>query len=267
MQRGSAILAGSVAALVIASASAAAATLDVKGVEVTKGESELSFDAAPQRGFPVNSDFLRQSYETSYSYGITSWFKLGAKIGFEQPDGGKLDASYAVLETQAVLINPSPARIGLAWYTGFEVGLNRDASEVLTVGPLVSLSFSKETTLLLNPLFQKSWDPSTPGVDFNYAWQLKRTINDNVAVGLEGYGVIPDVGNAPSVDFQEHRLGPVLFLSHETGGGDSGRPMKLGSTAEPDKGGGKVELQIGVLFGFTDATPDATGRAKLAFTW
>ncbi|HEX4893893.1 MAG TPA: hypothetical protein VFV47_11435 [Hyphomicrobiaceae bacterium] len=267
MQRSSAMLAGIVATLTIAIAPAAAGTFDVKGVEVTKGESELSFDTAWQRGFPVNSDFVRQSHETSYSYGITTWFKLGAKIGFEQPDGEKLDASYAVVEAQAVLINPSPTRIGVAWFTGFEVGLKQDASESLTFGPLLALSLSKDTTLLLNPLFQKSWDPSTPGVDFNYAWQVKRTINDNVAIGLEGYGVIPDIGNAPSADFQEHRLGPVLFLSHETGGGDRGGSMKLGSKAEPDKGGGKVELQVGVLFGFTDATPDTTGRAKLAFTW
>lgn len=256
-----------VLAVVLATTCAGAGTFDVKGVEVTKGESELSLDAAWQRGFPVNSDFVRHTYETSLGYGITSWFKLGAKIGFEHPDGGKLDASYAVLETQAVLINPASTRIGLAWYTGFEVGLKQDASEALTFGPLLALSLSKGTTLLLNPLFQKSWNPSMPGVDFNYAWQLKRTISDNVAVGLEGYGVIPDVGNAPSVDFQEHRLGPVLFLSHEMGGGDRGGPMKLGATTEPDKGGGKVELQIGVLFGFTDATPDATGRAKLAITW
>jgi hypothetical protein len=75
--------------------------------------------------------------------------------------------------------------------------LAQSASDVMTLGPLISIAFAKELALTLNPLFQKSWDPSAPGIDFNYAWQLKRTINDNVALRLEGYGTIPDLGNWP----------------------------------------------------------------------
>jgi hypothetical protein len=44
--------------------------------------------------------------------------------------------------------------------------------------------------------------------------------------------------------------------------------MKLGSDAlTAGQGNSKIELQLGVLFGFTDATADTTGRAKLALTW
>ena len=249
---------------------ACAGTFDVKGVEVTKGESEIAFGAAVQRGFPVNSDFIRQSYEASYGYGLTSWFKAGVKIGFEQPDHEQLEATYAGVEAQAVLLDPGKAPIGLAWFTGVDFGLPSGESDVATFGPLVSFNLAKDLVVTLNPLFQKSWDPSTPGVDFNYAWQIKRTINDNVAIGAEGYGLVPDIGNAPSVDFQEHRAGPVLYLSHELAGGN-GKPgaMKVGGNGngEAKDGGAKIELQLGVLFGFTEATADTTGRAKLAITW
>lgn len=132
-------------------------------------------------------------------------------------------------------------------------------------GPLVSLELAKGLDLTLNPLFETSWDSDASGIGFNYAWQLKREMSDNVAIGVEGYGVIPDIGNAPSVAFQEHRAGPVIYLSHEVAGG-GGSTMKLGTNAADGKGA-KVDLQLGVLFGFTDATANTTGRAKLAVTW
>ena len=45
--------------------------------------------------------------------------------------------------------------------------------------------------------------------------------------------------------------------------------MKLGLGGEPGKGGSsaKLELQLGVLFGLTDATADTTVRAKAGITW
>jgi hypothetical protein len=235
---------------------AVAGTFDGKGVEVTRGESEVAVGAAWQHGFPVNSDHLRQNYEVSYAYGLASWFKAGMKLGFEQPDNEKVESTYAGVEAQAVLINPSTARFGLAWYTGVDFGLAPGASDVLTLGPLISIALAKELALTLNPLFQKSWDSSTPGIDFNYAWQLKRTINDNVAIGLEGYGTIAHLGNWPSVTFQEHRVGPVLILAHELGGAGGSGLMRLGSGAlTPGQDKTKIELQLGVLFGADEAEP------------
>ncbi|MEZ5851352.1 MAG: hypothetical protein R3D68_11960 [Hyphomicrobiaceae bacterium] len=237
-------------ALVVSVPEAQAGTFDVKGVEVTKGESEIAVGAAWQRGFPVNSDFVGQSYEIGYGYGVTNWFKAGLKIGFEQPLAQRLEATVFGLEGQAVIVDPDKSRIGLAWYTGLDIGLKSDESEVLTFGPLISVKLADKLALTLNPLLQKSWAPSTSGIDFNYAWQIKRALAEAIALGAEGYGVIPDIGNAPGSDSQEHRLGPVLYLS----GGDG-------------KDGPKVEFQIGVLFGMTEATADTTGRAKMAITW
>ncbi len=243
------VVAAGLGALSVTVPEARAGTFDIKGVEVTKGESEIAVGAAWQRGFPVNSDFVGQSYEIGYGYGLTNWFKAGLKIGLEQPLSQRLEATALGLEGQAVIVDPEKSRIGLAWYTGFDIGLKSDESEVLTFGPLVSVKISDKLSLTLNPLFQKSWSPSTPGLDFNYAWQIKRELSDAMALGAEGYGAIPDIGEAPAKDVQEHRFGPVLYLM---GGG---------------KDAPKVELQIGVLFGMTEATADTTGRAKMAITW
>jgi hypothetical protein len=250
------------------SAAAAAGTFDIKGVEISSGETEVAWGAAWQSRFPANADPLRQSYEASVGYGFTSRFKAGVKLGFEQPDGERLEATYAGVEAQALLLDPSKGPFGLAWFTGLDFGLQDGVSDVLTFGPLVSFELRKDLAVTLNPLFQRSWDPSSPGLDFAYAWQIKRTLDDTVALGVEGYGVVPDLASAPSIDFQEHRLGPVLFLSHEMAAGSGGRSMKVGAAGGGEgKDAGKVELQLGLLWGLTEATADLTGRAKLAITW
>lgn len=124
--------------------------------------------------------------EASYGYGLTSWFKAGVKIGFEQLDHERLEATYVGIEGQAVLLDPGKAGIGLAWFAGVDFGLQSDVSDVVTFGPLVSFNLAKDLSVTLNPLFQKSWSPSTPGIDFNYAWQVKRTLTENAALGIEG---------------------------------------------------------------------------------
>lgn len=43
-------------------------------------------------------------------------------------------------------------------------------------------------------------------------------------LGAKGYDVITDFGGIPSVDFQEHRAGPVVYLSHALAGGRAGIP-------------------------------------------
>jgi hypothetical protein len=242
---------------------------DVKGVEITKGESELALALAPQWGHNANSGNVRLHGEASFGYGFTPWFKAGGKLGFELGSTGTDDATYGGIETQFLILDPEKARLGLGWFTGFDTGFSGDFGQLLTFGPIASLTIAEGLTVTINPLLQKQWDPTEPGLALNYAWQVKREINDNIAIGFEGYGAVPNLADPPSIDFQEHRAGPVVFLSRKGGGTLDGDSMKLGVPVgtSGQAGGGGVELQLGVLFGFTEATPDTTGRAKLSLTW
>jgi hypothetical protein len=74
----------------------------------------------------------------------------------------------------------------------------------------------------------------------------KAGVNERLALGIEGYGVIPNIGNAPGIDFQEHRIGPVIYYDTEMPGA-----KKIG-----------LELDAGILFGLTEATPDVTGKVN-----
>ncbi len=270
-------------ACMLAEAPALAGTFDIKGADVEKGETEVAVPAAVQSGFPENAELVRQSWEFDVSYGFTDRFKLGAKINLDQPlpeepeDGAekprrkRLRPSTVGLEGQYVLLKPEKGMPALSWFTGVDASVHRDETNTLTFGPLIGFGDDK-LSLTLNPLLARTFGRnSDPGLAFAYAWQVKREMVENVALALEGFGTIPDIGDAPGIEFQEHRIGPVLLLDGELFGmgKTASKPMKLGGhESEGEKvRGPKGELQIGVLFGLTDATPDLTGKFKFAITW
>lgn len=266
---------------------AAAGTFDVKGADVEKGETELAIQAAVQARFPENADRVRQSWEVGLSHGFTDRFKLGGKINLDQPlpelddDGVPLSRRKALrpstvgVEAQYVLmkaVEGQPFIPVVSWFTGVDAAVHRDETNAVTFGPVIGFGNDK-LSLTLNPLFERTFGRnSEDGVTFVYAWQIKREITEGAALALEGYGAIPDIGHAPSIDFQEHRIGPNLIIDGPLLGlGGKGRGMKLGvkdagKGGEADKGP-KAELHMGVLFGMTEATPDLTGKLKLAITW
>jgi len=240
---------------------AAAGTFNVKSPEVHEGESDIVLEMAWQNGFPVNSDLIRQSYKTEYSYGFSNWFKAGIELNYEQVVGESFEVHSGGPLVQFVLLEPQNGPLGLAWFTRYDTGIQSGARDVLTFGPLMSVAFGEGLNVTLNPLFKKEWNPNKPGIESSYSWQVKADITDNIGVGVEGYGSIPDIGDPPGIDFQEHRIGPVAYLVFDVDAADhviGGRESKPGP---------KMELQFGVLFGLTEATPDIAGKAKLAVTF
>jgi hypothetical protein len=69
---------------------AIAGTFDVKGAEISKGETEIAVNSAFFSGYPINADLLRASAEVGIGYGFTDWWKAGLKIAFDKPVGGDL---------------------------------------------------------------------------------------------------------------------------------------------------------------------------------
>ena len=92
-----------------------------------------------------------------------------------------------------------------------------------------------------NPFFEKTFGRNrVEGIALNYGWNVKYTLNDTLAVGVEGFGLIENLGASSSSAEQHHRLGPALFAT-----------IKLGEqlTITPD---------VGLFFGLTEATPSLT---------
>jgi hypothetical protein len=73
-----------------------------------------------------------------------------------------------------------------------------------------------------------------------YAWQTKWRTGTPIEAGFEAFGELGEISDILPLDEQEHQLGPVLWGE-----------LELGPRS-------KFEIQVGWLFGLTDATPDGT---------
>ena len=229
---------------------ASADVFSVDEPEVVKGEQEIEVNGAVQNGLPVNADPVRYSMEVEYTYGVTKWLSLSPLVDFDKPDGDSFDATVAGLESVWF-----PVEVGklltFAWFTEVEGAVHHDETNSTTFGPIVQFGHDK-ASLILNPYFEKSFGKNhEEGIEFNYQWQAKARMTERLALGIEGFGVIPDIGNSPGIDFQEHRIGPVIYYEKELAG-------------EKER---TFAIDAGVLFGLTEATSKVTGKvnASLAF--
>jgi len=193
---------------------------------------------------------VRYSMEVEYTYGVTKWLSLSPLVDFDKPDGDSFDATVAGLESVWF-----PVEVGklltFAWFTEVEGAVHHDETNSTTFGPIVQFGHDK-ASLILNPYFEKSFGKNhEEGIEFNYQWQAKARMTERLALGIEGFGVIPDIGNSPGIDFQEHRIGPVIYYEKELAG-------------EKER---TFAIDAGVLFGLTEATSKVTGKvnASLAF--
>jgi len=229
---------------------ASADVFSVDEPEAVKGEQEIEVNGAVQNGLPVNADPVRYSMEVEYTYGVTKWLSLSPLVDFDKPDGDSFHAIVAGVESVWF-----PVEVGklltFAWFTEVEGAVHHDETNSTTFGPIVQFGHDK-ASLILNPYFEKSFGKNhEEGIEFNYQWQAKARMTERLALGIEGFGVIPDIGNSPGIDFQEHRIGPVIYYEKELAG-------------EKER---TFAIDAGVLFGLTEATSKVTGKvnASLAF--
>ena len=257
-------------------AEVSAGTFDVKGSDVEKGEREISVNSAFFNGFPINAEALRSSFEIGAGYGFTDWWKAGAKINLNQPVGGDLVASTAGVEAQIVL-RKFDKGFGAGFYASGDIALRDDETNTLTFGPIFQFGTDK-TQLLVNPFFARTFGQNrTEGLDFSYAVALKQEVREGFSVGIEAYGNIANISNSSGLDFQEHRIGPVLYFSRDLGGNKAGngKGLSIKDMKAPMNGGGdnkdasspKLNIEAGVLFGLTDGTQDVAFKLKGGITF
>jgi hypothetical protein len=244
----------SVTVLGVLAAPALAGTFDVKGPEITAGETEIATNHSIQSGFPANADRVRHSYELAAGYSFSDRFKAGIKAAFDTPLHEHTHMSVAGVEAQIFLGQLGPS-ISWAWFACLDARIHQDDTNTVVFGPLIRFGDDK-LSLTLNPLFEHTFGPNrVDGLTFAYAAGLKGELRDGLALGIEAHGAIPELGHGVSANFHAHRIGPVLYIDHEL------FPAHAGQTAR------KLSLEIGGFAGMTDATPDWTGKIKAALTW
>ena len=216
-----------------------AQTFDVKQIDVTKG----AIDYGPETMFAAHPprEANRHVNEQALFYGLTDWWKISGALKFEKPtiDDLRMDAaSVGSIFVLKALDEKHPRDFGLGWYTEVSASTHEATTNSVLFGFIPTIKHDK-LTLTGNPFFEKTFGRNREqGIAFAYGWQLKYELREGLGVGVEGFGVVEDLGNSPSFSEQEHRVGPVIYTEWEIA-----KDRKIG-------------IDVGLLFGLTPETAD-----------
>jgi hypothetical protein len=261
----------------------ALAEFEIQESQVEKGEVELEYRGAVHTGFPKaekegaeeddddeegaleeeeEGEFLRQSHDFEFAYGITERILLSTTLGTDEPLDGNFALSSVELELQYEIVERKGNGLGLAFTGGYGFATRGGEADEIEFGPIVELASGK-FLLTLNPFFsaQVGEHRETDGLGFEYGWRAQYNFAKKWGVGAEMFGEIEDLSNAGSFDDQAHSLGPTLFYmpggdddddDNGTGNGDDDNNHKVAGPPEME-----LSLNVGVQFGLTDVTSDA----------
>ena len=233
---------------------------------IEKGHWGIEFNSGFQTGFPDHGDDaeradVRAAHEVDIHTDVTDFWMAKLALDFEREAGD--DYAFTAIASENVfrLDKWTPRFFDAAWFTALSAAIDSEATNSVEFGPVLSLT-SGSTALVLNPFFEKTFGQNREdGIAFTYAWRATYTFNEHLSIGVEGYGEVENIGNAPPADEQVHRVGPVLYLGPMHGAPNHPASQHAHGTGVEDQASAHNEEaewfgEIGVLFGLTDSTAD-----------
>jgi|EndMetStandDraft_5_1072996.scaffolds.fasta_scaffold68521_2 hypothetical protein len=225
---------------------AGAQTFDVKQLDVQKGSLELGLDNTVHTGLQPSADLNRSAHDQSLDYGVTDRWRLSGVLKLENPLDAEFRFAKAAVENIFVL-RPVPEKVGvgLGWFAAIEASVHQDTTNSLIFGPIATLKADK-LTFTANPFLEKTFGRNNvEGIALNYGWQVKYELRKSFAIGIEGFGIIENLGNSPALRDQEHHIGPAIFTE-----------IALSKDL-------KITPDVGLLFGLTSSTPDVALKLNI----
>lgn len=215
---------------------------------------------------------VRAAHEIALYVGLTDSWMVKAALGTTREDGDDYIASSLAVENVFRFMPSARGPLDLAWFTALTAGLASGTPNAVEFGPIVSFE-QGSLMLVLNPFLEKTFGENRKdGFAFAYAVRATYSLAEGVHIGVEAFGEIENLGNAPPVAGQSHRVGPVLYLGQLHGSGGHGLLSKSdesgyfeahrqghashGQVSTPNSTSGEWHTEVGVLFGLTQSTPD-----------
>jgi hypothetical protein len=259
------------------------AEFEIQESGVEKGETELEYRGAVHWGFPRSEregaeedeeegeeggaleeeeegEFLRQSHDFEFQYGITNRFMFSTTLSADEPLDEDFDLSSVELELQYELVERKGNGLGLAFIGAYGFATRGGEADEIEFGPIMELG-SGGFLLTTNTFFssQVGEHRETDGLGFEYGWRAQQKFAKKWAIAAEMFGEIEDLSNAGSFDEQQHSLGPTLLYipgddDDDEGGGDDDDNGNGRLTPKPAET--EISLNLGVQFGLTDFTSD-----------
>ena len=282
-----------------AGAGPAIGQFEVKTLDSEPGEIEFQSQNAYALGVPRRKTVLengelegddnsqaRDRNAVELEFGITHSLKTRIGIEYEaerreefttlrEADGFqdlKLD-EYAA----EVIWIPIPRKgdgIGLGFVVEYEVPAESGEAKTLIAGPIFEWASGPWQLTLIPTLVQfLGGERNAAGqrdekIDFAYANHLKYHWSDSIDFALETYGTIERVGGrggrseeaALFGDFDQHRIGPVVYWNFDPGLGSTAHAPEGDDDGDDEK---PVSLGVGALFGLNSNTPATTLKLSL----
>ncbi len=214
--------------------------------EVEQGRVTIEIPTALQTNLPRPRDAaVREVIEAGIYFSVTGFWKIKPTLDFVHEDGRDWKLEGAGLENIFSLFNREGSPFKLGWFTAVEFAIDSEATNAVGFGPIIKFAH-RNLSLTLNPFLAKTFGQNREqGTAFVYGWAAMAEILKGLEIGVEAYGVVENIGDASPFEEQQHRIGPVVTLVRD-----------LHSHAE-------AEINMGVLFGYTQATPDVTYKFNL----
>ena len=239
-----------------------------------------------------DNDIISARYALELEIGITHYFKTRIGIEFEKErrndpptleqadDFADLKLADAGIEFIGILVPRHGDGAGLGIVAEFEGPPNHQEPNNLTLGPIVEFQSGRWFAAAVPMLVYQFGGHVDPGErvddkwDFAYAAQLMYKFTPAWALAVEGYGTverIADSGNPSHAarlfgDFDQHRIGAVLYYSHEFAGAArvaAGSASAALSDADDRVEGRSLTVGLGLLEGLNDDTPDHTIKLSI----
>ncbi len=257
---------------------------ELKNLESAPGSFEFQSQNAWSWGLPPRriasdvdgvefdeNEIARARYALELEMGLTSILRMRVGIEFEQerfdePETvqqangfDELSLTEMGAELIAVLVPREGDGAGFGVVAEVEGPLDQEDSNTLVLGTIVEFQsarwFAAAVPMLVHDFGGDTQDGERVDNkwDFAYAAQLAFALSESWSLALEGYGTVERLGSTghPSDaaellgDFNQHRLGPVLYYTHDFGG-------------ESD-----LALGVGLLAGLNDDTADHTLKVSI----
>lgn len=219
---------------------------------IEQGEIGTEALTAIQSDLAGQGGETRAAHEVAIHGDVTDVWMAKLALGLQKPVLEDYNVNTIALENVFRLPGFHPQGYDAGWFTGLSAGLDGAATNAVEFGPVVTVD-AGPVALAFNPFFEKTFGQNREdGLAFGYGWRATYGLAHKLSIGVEGYGDIENIANAPDVRDQIHRAGPVLYLGHVHGAARD-------SAHEPAHGheekGLDSHAEIGVLFGLTPATP------------
>ena len=266
--------------------------LEIKSLNMVPGRIELQSQNAFGVGNPGraaiddNGDIeaddnsiarVRAALEAEYT--INSYLKTRIGIEYEQERLDELTSLGAAnefaalqldeyeLEGIVVLIPRSTEGLALGLLVEYEHPAEDGGARTLNYGPIVEW-ISGQWIATFNPSLVSFFggDSNDTGkrddkIDFRYAARIMYRASDDIGLAVEAYGTVERVGSTGSPgeeallfgDFNQHRLGPVIYWALAA---DEAAALRKGPETE-------ATIGLGILAGLNKSTPDAMLKLSL----